>query len=226
LAGLKNLRHIHINASNLTDDGLALLSRLPNIEELSLQENHFSDAGLARLQGKERLKRLAIGMGDNQLGDAGPSHLQGFKKLVLLDLQNSQVTSRGLESIKQLPSLKSLCQSAPLFVPNGPGRPPGRPIAGMPASVAAWLHQDLEVVDILMIDRQLHRAVGSGRKRVSVFEQFEGFDERRRFATIFVGLRDHRDDVCAPEWGAAFRASEHRDAFIQRYAPEVRRSWP
>jgi hypothetical protein len=46
LAGLKNLRNIQINRSNLTDTSLALLSRLPSIEILSLQENDFSDEGL------------------------------------------------------------------------------------------------------------------------------------------------------------------------------------
>jgi len=63
LSGLKNLKSIHINHSNLTDASLALLSSLPRIEEMSLEQNHFSDDGLARLNGKERLKRLYIGLG-------------------------------------------------------------------------------------------------------------------------------------------------------------------
>lgn len=63
LAGLKNLKNIHISHSNLTDASLALLSRLPAIESLSLQQNHFSDAGLARLTGKERLRGSTSGSG-------------------------------------------------------------------------------------------------------------------------------------------------------------------
>jgi hypothetical protein len=69
LAGLKNLKAVHINDSNLTDASLALLSGLPSIESLSLPGNRFSDAGLARLTGKERLNGLYIGQGDGRVTD-------------------------------------------------------------------------------------------------------------------------------------------------------------
>jgi hypothetical protein len=108
LAGLRNLRMVHINDSNLTDDSLVLLSSLPRIEELSLEQNHFSDEGLRRLQGRERLKRLYIGMGDSRITDAGLAHLLSFQKLELLDLQNSKVTVRGLEQLEGLANLKTL----------------------------------------------------------------------------------------------------------------------
>jgi hypothetical protein len=75
---------------------------------LALQQNHFSDEGLKRLQGRERLKWLAIGMGGGRITDAGLAHLQGFQKLELLDLQNSKVTARALEPLKGLASLKTL----------------------------------------------------------------------------------------------------------------------
>ena len=47
LAGLKNLKKIHISNSWITDKSLVLLSSLPQIEELSLQGNHFSDEGFS-----------------------------------------------------------------------------------------------------------------------------------------------------------------------------------
>jgi Leucine-rich repeat (LRR) protein len=82
---------------------------LPAIETLSLQQNHFSDEGLARLTGKERLKGLYIGIGDLRVTDAGLAHLGDFKKLEGVDVQNSQVTARGLEQlVKDLPNLKEL----------------------------------------------------------------------------------------------------------------------
>jgi hypothetical protein len=108
LVGLKNLKNIHISQSNLTDDSLALLSRLPSMAEMSLQGNHFSDEGLARLNGRERLKRLYIGLGDGPIRDAGLAHLKDFKKLETLDLQNAKITAQGLEQLKGLPNLKSL----------------------------------------------------------------------------------------------------------------------
>jgi hypothetical protein len=109
LAGLKDLKNIHISHSNLTDASLALLSRLPAIETLSLQQNHFTDAGLARLTGKGRLKGLYIGLGDLRVTDAGLAHLRAFTKLEVVDVQYSKVTARGLEQlVKDLPNLKEL----------------------------------------------------------------------------------------------------------------------
>jgi hypothetical protein len=78
-------------------------------DSLLLQANHFTDEGLARLGGKDRLKRLYIGIGYGRITDAGLSHLRGFKSLELLDAQNSEVTARGLAPlVKDLPKLKEL----------------------------------------------------------------------------------------------------------------------
>jgi hypothetical protein len=108
LAGLKNLKTIHIDSSPITDKSLVLLSTLPRIEELSLQDNHFSDAGFLHLKGENTLKQLTTGRGDFQVTDAGLAGLKNFQKLELLDLQNSQVTAGGLEHLKGLSSLKTL----------------------------------------------------------------------------------------------------------------------
>jgi hypothetical protein len=109
LAGLKDLKNIHISHSNLTDASLALLSRLPAIETLSLQQNHFTDAGLARLTGRERLKGLYIGLGDLRVTDAGLAHLGDFKQLEAVDVQDCKATARGLgRLVKDLPNLKEL----------------------------------------------------------------------------------------------------------------------
>ena len=93
LAGLKNLKRIHIDTSSITDESLVLLSTLPRIEELSLQANHFSDKGFLRLKGENSLKRLATGGGDFKVTDLGLARLKDFQKLELLDLQNSKVTA-------------------------------------------------------------------------------------------------------------------------------------
>jgi hypothetical protein len=108
LANLTNLKNIHISDANLPDRSLALLSSLPRMEILSLQNNHFSDNGLAALKGAERLKRPAIGRGDVRITDAGLAHLKSFQKLELLDVQYSQVTAHGLLQLKGLTSLKAL----------------------------------------------------------------------------------------------------------------------
>jgi hypothetical protein len=108
LAGLNKLRSIHINCSNLTDNSLAILSSLPSMETLSLQDNHFSDKGLERLGRKPHLKQLFIGLGDSHVTDAGLLHLRTCEKLYVLDLQSSKVTAQGLEVLKGLPNLTTL----------------------------------------------------------------------------------------------------------------------
>jgi hypothetical protein len=108
LAGLRDLKKIHISGSRITDDSLVLLSGLPRIEDLSLQQNHFSDEGLKRLRGQDRLKWLYIGLGDGAITDAGLEHLAGFRKLEELDLQKARITARGLEWLKGLGTLKML----------------------------------------------------------------------------------------------------------------------
>ena len=94
LANLRNLKTIHINRSNLSNDSLVLLSGLPSIESLSLQANYFSDEGLARLHGEDRLKQLFIGLGHGRITDEGMVYLRDFKRLKTLDLQYSEVTRR------------------------------------------------------------------------------------------------------------------------------------
>jgi Leucine-rich repeat (LRR) protein len=108
LARLNNLKKIHINGSKITDESLVLLSSLPSIESLSLQENHFSDKGFSCLKGEKRLKDLWAGLGDLQVTDAGLVHLKDFKYLQLLDLQNSKISAQGLEQLRGLSNLKSL----------------------------------------------------------------------------------------------------------------------
>jgi Leucine Rich repeat len=108
LALLANLKYISISFSNLTNDSLVLLSGLPSMEEVDLQGNHFSDEGLARLNGKDRLKKLCIGIGAAQITDAGVAHLRDFNNLEMLELQQSRVTAQGLAQLMSLPKLKKL----------------------------------------------------------------------------------------------------------------------
>jgi Leucine rich repeat len=108
LSRLTNLKHVSISRSTLTNDSLVLLSSLPRLEKLDLQGNHFSDDGLARLNGKGRLKELWIGIEAMGITDAGLAHLTEFKKLEVLDLQESRVTASGLSQLMELPNLKKV----------------------------------------------------------------------------------------------------------------------
>ena len=60
------------------------------------------------MKGENTLKQLATGRGMFRVTDAGLGHLKDFKKLTFLDLQNSEVTARGLEQLKGMSSLTQL----------------------------------------------------------------------------------------------------------------------
>jgi Leucine-rich repeat (LRR) protein len=84
------------------------LASLPSLEELSLQENHFTDRGLSYFKGNTVIRQLCVGIGGSNITDAGMPSLCGLVNLELLDLQHTKVTSKGLESLTTLNNLKSL----------------------------------------------------------------------------------------------------------------------
>ena len=66
------------------------------MEALNLQDNHFTDSGLYRLMGKQRLKVLWIGLGDGLITDAGLHYLRNFNSLEVLEVQNNpRISARG-----------------------------------------------------------------------------------------------------------------------------------
>jgi hypothetical protein len=108
LKDLGRLRKIHISRSKIGDASLGTLGGLPRLEDMALQGNHFTDAGLALLKRSTNLKRLWIGLGETKITDAGMAHLSGLTNLELLDLQGTEVTERGLDHLKTLKKLTVL----------------------------------------------------------------------------------------------------------------------
>jgi beta-lactamase regulating signal transducer with metallopeptidase domain/protocatechuate 3,4-dioxygenase beta subunit/Leucine-rich repeat (LRR) protein len=108
LATLPNLKSVYVSNAQLTDEALRLFSKLPKIEDLSLQGNHFTDQGLAYVAGMTQLKRLVLGLGKNEITNDGLRHLARLTNLELLDLQDSQVTDAGLKHLVGLKKLQEL----------------------------------------------------------------------------------------------------------------------
>jgi Leucine-rich repeat (LRR) protein len=105
LRGLSNAvsLDLQLNAS-VSDEGLAHLERLTNLNVLGLDHTKVSDGGLAHLKGLTALRRLSLG--DTQVGDAGLVHLKGLTRLEFLYLKNTRVTDSGLQQLqKSLPKL-------------------------------------------------------------------------------------------------------------------------
>jgi len=108
VATLPNLKCLCLTKSKLTDEALRHFSKLPRIEYLLLQQNRFTDKGLAYLKVMVQLKDLSVGLGQTDITDDNMRHLAGLKNLESLDLQSTRVTDAGLKHLYGLTKLKEL----------------------------------------------------------------------------------------------------------------------
>jgi eukaryotic-like serine/threonine-protein kinase len=141
VAGLKNLKWLNLNGTEVTDQGLKTLSSLQGLEQIffwhtrvtdagmeqlnkirSLKVLHLthtavSDAGLARLLGLEKLIDLKVR--DTKITDDGLKLLKNFKHLERLSLQDLPITDEGLSALGDLPALSELDLSATVITDAG-----------------------------------------------------------------------------------------------------------
>ncbi|MFN0054512.1 MAG: hypothetical protein ACKV0T_20235 [Planctomycetales bacterium] len=107
LGHLERLESVHLSNSPIGDEALQVLSTLPNLRRMSMQQNHFSDAGLKYLANMSQLRSLWIGLGHGRITDEGIRSLEGLEDLQELDLQKTQVTPEGVAELqKALPKLQ------------------------------------------------------------------------------------------------------------------------
>jgi hypothetical protein len=98
LEGLEDqLLRINCSHTEITDRGLALISRLPRLEQLRLASPRISDAGLTSLAELKELRFLHLI--DMPITDAGLDHLHGLSNLESLYLDGTSVTDAGIERL-------------------------------------------------------------------------------------------------------------------------------
>lgn len=100
LEQLSRLKFIHISNSRISDGSLQVFGRMPQLESLSLQENRFTNRGIAHLIGLKRLTALWIGIGDTEITDSAVPYLLQLDSLQTLDLQRTDVTESGIAQLK------------------------------------------------------------------------------------------------------------------------------
>jgi beta-lactamase regulating signal transducer with metallopeptidase domain len=108
LATLPNLTRLSVSNAKLTDESLRLFSKIPKLESIGLQGNHFTDQGLEHLKDMTQLKSLYLGLGQNEITDDGLRHLAKLTNLEQLDLQRSKITDEGLKHLVGLKKLRAL----------------------------------------------------------------------------------------------------------------------
>lgn len=111
----KELRHVNLRGTQVTDAGLVHLAGLP-IESIDVGFSLFTDGGFDQLVAMPALKQIAVG--GNKVTDAGLNSLRLMPNLNELDVSGVQrtdsglwsatVTDRALDTIGLLTGLQSL----------------------------------------------------------------------------------------------------------------------
>lgn len=98
------LRRINFSRTEISNDGLARICALADLEQLRLSSPRVTDAGLAHVA---RLKRLRfLHLLDMPISDAGLERLHGLARLESLYLDGTRVTDDGLARlVKALPDV-------------------------------------------------------------------------------------------------------------------------
>jgi hypothetical protein len=101
----ESVRHIELGHSRVTDAGLALLVRLPNLESLVLRDRDVGEAGFVALAAVPTLRRLELS-GDT----ATPSmpHLGDLRGLEVLKLRYPSIDDRVAGELGKLIALQEL----------------------------------------------------------------------------------------------------------------------
>lgn len=95
---LPKVRHVLLNRTNISGEGLQYLSRWPAIDDLSLSVTKLTDEGLAYLPTFPRLKKLDLS--ENDLSDASVSTLSRYRALQSLNLKKTKFTADGLAQLR------------------------------------------------------------------------------------------------------------------------------
>ena len=91
----------------VTDQGMAALGKLAQLEELTVYGGEITDAGLAQLQSCSRLKKLSLSE-CKWFTDDGLTHLRGLTELQELELSNGEFTDAGMAHLEPLRKLETL----------------------------------------------------------------------------------------------------------------------
>lgn len=112
LRGITSLRHIDLPYTSVGDGAMAVLAGLPRLESLSINATKVSDRGLAALRPDSALRVLYIQNDGNEISDAGlQSVAQNCPELRELRIVSDAATLKNLRSLEKLPQLRTLAIS-------------------------------------------------------------------------------------------------------------------
>ncbi len=106
LSGLPKLDTLLLDNTPVTDDGMAFLARVKDLQTLSLAGTPVTDNGLVHLTPRTGLWHLMLNK--TSVTDAGLVHLSGLTNLRTLWLQETRLTDDGLAHLSPLVNLEYL----------------------------------------------------------------------------------------------------------------------
>jgi len=106
LRGLRRLRHLELDASNVTDANIAVLNELTSLERLDLYGAQVTNEGLKQLS-LPQLSQLSLA-GCTRITNEGLRNLQGLSNLQYLDLSGSSIDGVDLTGLALIPTLREV----------------------------------------------------------------------------------------------------------------------
>jgi hypothetical protein len=103
---LEDVVSLNLADSEVTDDSLAYLKGLPNLERLWVNRTKVSDAGMVHLAGLTKLKEL--GLQGSRVGDEGMHKLTRLTNLEVLFVSQMKLTDAGMIPIREFKQLRTL----------------------------------------------------------------------------------------------------------------------
>jgi hypothetical protein len=96
---------VYLHQTQVSNDDLIALEKLPKLRNLFLGKTKISDQGLAHLEQAVELETLSLNA--TRVTDEGLKSLSGLKNLKTVNLQETQVTQAGVSQLrKSLPTAK------------------------------------------------------------------------------------------------------------------------
>jgi beta-lactamase regulating signal transducer with metallopeptidase domain len=107
LPDFPRLKRLLLTETQVSDDGLEFVGRLPELEELFIWDGAtITDKGVAHLRKLPKLKFLLLG--NSAITDEAVSHLSDVSTLETLLLDTNSLTDKALEYASRLPRLREL----------------------------------------------------------------------------------------------------------------------
>jgi len=101
-----SLKRLHLDGSQITNEGLKHLAGLNNLSLLDIAHTTISDEGLKTIGQLESLETLNLA--GTEISDQGLAHLTSLTELSFLDLSDTNITDQGLAHVRRLSQLNHL----------------------------------------------------------------------------------------------------------------------